>query len=391
MRHQQNGILIRGGNFLRDGNMGDKLMFHVVLSQARAAFPNARFAMAPCNGPYFDRSKHGLYQLLWPFSLRSVSGSMGHVVLSRYRESFGILLESELCAILDFTGYRYADIGMKQTRDMAQAIPRWRAFGAQSFFLPQAFGPFSDESLRQDMRTIAHNASLIFCRDSLSAEYVREVAEDESAIHIAPDITIPFIPDAISLDDRISGRLCIVPNLWMIERTSQDIANAYIDFLSFGVEIARDMHVNSCIVMHSRFQDHALAEQIQLRIGQQIPCIYEADPVRLKAILGQAKLILGSRYHALVGGMSQGVPTLGTSWAPKYKGLFSDFGCPELLLDPREGRQRLETLLPSLLSDRTERDMVINRLRTSAVALSRQVDCMWSTVLDRIRIHMPNV
>jgi len=58
--------------------------------------------------------------------------------------------------------------------------------------------------------------------------------------------------------------------------------------------------------------------------------IKRETPVRERG--GESRIAIGSRFHSLVGALSQGVPSIGTSWSHKYEMLFDEYGCPDMIL-----------------------------------------------------------
>ena len=52
-----------------------------------------------------------------------------------------------------------------------------------------------------------------------------------------------------------------------------------------------------------------------------------------KAVIARAKLVVSSRFHGVVSGLVEGVPTLSTSWSHKYDELLKEHGRPGNALD----------------------------------------------------------
>ena len=60
----------------------------------------------------------------------------------------------------------------------------------------------------------------------------------------------------------------------------------------------------------------------------------DEDGVTSKGFLGCCYANFGSRYHSLVSSLSQGTPSMGTSWAHKYEALFKEYHCDDNLISP---------------------------------------------------------
>ncbi len=57
------------------------------------------------------------------------------------------------------------------------------------------------------------------------------------------------------------------------------------------------------------------------------------DDMEVKAIIGRLKILVSLRFHGVVSGLSQGVPTFCTSWSHKYPELLKDYNVTDNLLD----------------------------------------------------------
>lgn len=311
-------ILLEGHHIRPDGNKGDELMLYTVMRRLRAADENVRLAVDPRMGSFIDRTRLGLYQALWPFSAMRLSTSVGYLVLQRYAETFGIVPESEVDWVLNFQGYRYADIGLHETRkDLAAARRRTKSGGTQYIYLPQAFGPFSDRALRKAAYELFSMARLICARDEQSREHLLDIGLPPSVVEVFPDITIAETVHAAEEGPQEEPVVCVIPNIWMIERTDRAQSEAYVDFLVFVCREVQRRGLVARLVNHAPFQDEPIAKRVADEVGGNVEVVCESDPRQVKATIGKSMFIVGSRYHALVAALSQSVPAIGTSWAHK--------------------------------------------------------------------------
>jgi colanic acid/amylovoran biosynthesis protein len=100
--------------------------------------------------------------------------------------------------------------------------------------------------------------------------------------------------------------------------------------------------------------------------------------VALKQYLGESHLVIASRFHALMGALSQGVPSIGTSWSHKYEMLFDEYGCPEMLLDVTADTEATRACVNRATAQhRTE---LVDRLHKHAREMRRQTESMWKYV-----------
>jgi polysaccharide pyruvyl transferase WcaK-like protein len=62
----------------------------------------------------------------------------------------------------------------------------------------------------------------------------------------------------------------------------------------------------------------------------------EHDQFRIKAVIGRCDFFIGSRMHACIAALSQGIPTVGVAYSRKFAGVFSSVGAGGWVVDGRE-------------------------------------------------------
>ena len=118
-----------------------------------------------------------------------------------------------------------------------------------------------------------------------------------------------------------------------------------------------------CILVHQR-EDRSLAKALQESFGGRVP-VFDPPPLQAKGILASCRAVVGSRYHALVGALSQGTPVLGTGWTHKYRALFQDYSCEECLIERLDSETELEERL-GLITNDASREGLVDKLQAGA-------------------------
>jgi len=352
-------------------------MLQVVIGRLPSPDNHRRLVAKATPHSYLRRAQLGMHQLLWPSEWRRPIRSATGMALRRYRDTFGIVTEQELDAVIDFMGFRYGDIGHRETLLAERETTRWKQYGAKVIFLPQAFGPFTKPRLKRAMQRIAANSLLLCPRDEASEGYLRDIVSDQHTVMRAPDITIATQPS-----HKIGASmpwLGIIPNIWMVERTDKAIATRYFQFLGEMSKLAAAAGLIPKIVLHAPVQDMRLLARLREVVTTDCEVIIGSDGMQMKALIAKCSLVVGARYHGLVAAMSQGVPTLGTSWSHKYNGLFNDFECPDMLVRPDISRDECKRVFKRMLTDAPA---IRSRLLASTERLTGQVECMWDRVRD---------
>ena len=59
------------------------------------------------------------------------------------------------------------------------------------------------------------------------------------------------------------------------------------------------------------------------------------DQNEIKYMIGQCDFFIGSRMHACIAALSQGIPAVSIAYSNKFKGVLGSIGCAEMVVDPR--------------------------------------------------------
>ena len=297
---------------------------------------------------------------------------------SQVPRRFGAASAEALGALLDCSGFAYGDAwSPRRMHRRAGYYARLRQDGVRIVFLPQAFGPFERPEMREAAERLFALADLIYARDADSLAHLQGLDLPRRVrLDRAPDIT-HLLEGRPPRDAGWTDRVAIVPNARMIDRTPPERAAAYLDFLARAAELARAEGCAPHVVIHES-NDGAIVAALNDRLAAPMP-IHDADAPATKGLLGACRAVVGSRYHALVGALSQAVPVIGTSWSHKYDRLFEEYGHGDFLLRPESDGERLEARLRAVLRH-PDRSALVARLGAAATAQKSRVRAMWDGV-----------
>ncbi|HEY3487886.1 MAG TPA: polysaccharide pyruvyl transferase family protein, partial [Gammaproteobacteria bacterium] len=209
-----------------------------------------------------------------------------------------------------------------------------------------------------------------------------EVVGEQSKIRIAADFT-NLVEGKVPTDfDPAKQRICIVPNQRMLDKTGKAESEAYLPFMINCTKYLLERGAKPFILLHEGAEDVVLAQRIAKAAGN-IPILQEDDSLKIKGILGLCQGMLGSRFHGLVGALSQGVPALATGWSYKYQMLFEDYGFNEGLLDARAEMDEVKRKL-NLIIDPVSRAGIKKTILERSAALKRSTENMWCQIFNVI-------
>ena len=226
-------IEIREAGFV---NKGAELMLHASLQKLQEAFPEATFTVTPTpesgSHPYSRYSLLGLKPKAFIWRKGIPFGDLASLIPGRLREMFGVVLDKEVDVVIDASGFSYTDqFGETTSKNLALYAKRWQKNETKVILLPQAFGPFKNGNIQNYVQEFTKYSDLIFARDDVSFKYLTELSPQAKNIQQCPDFTNLVQGTLPKGWDTEANRVCIVPNYRMIDKTSAEESQAYLDFM----------------------------------------------------------------------------------------------------------------------------------------------------------------
>ena len=133
-------------------NKGSEMMLLTILEQLKDQ--NIKFVITPQLGSceYAFYSRLGLYPKIW-FRYKGFQfGKFGKFIPKKLRDLYGMVIDEEIDMILDASGFAYSSHwGDYPTKIMAEESKRWKKMGKKIILMPQAFGPFENDTIKQYM------------------------------------------------------------------------------------------------------------------------------------------------------------------------------------------------------------------------------------------------
>ncbi len=359
-------------------NKGAELLLVAVQQQLKTAFPNVQLAVSASFGDFTERARYGL-RLVLPETPKRRWWLAGRLMPSVFREHLGLVMESDVDAVLDASGFAFGDqLGAKRVTEFAHNVQRWKRQGKPVILLPQALGPFENPEVRDAFGEVMQSADMVFARDDISFQHASRLISSGEKLRQSPDFTnLVQRPANDDLDERKFDSL-LVPNFQMIAKGTAGRADQYVPFLARCYQQLEAQGLSVAVLLHDDRKDARLIDPLRRELKHDFVVTSERDPLRLKAILGTARLVVGSRFHALVGALSQGVPSVAAGWSHKYETLLAEYDSRDATLPVDADGREIGDLFGSIMGDWEARQAAVaaaaERLRESA----RQ---MWKVVI----------
>lgn len=376
-------VKIVGGNF---DNHGDHLMLIAAVSALRMMKPQP-LIVSGIRGfdTYLDRAKLGLYQSLWQRRGLRISSLVGEPILRRYGRPFGIVADQDVNAVLDMSGYAYADRwGPENVKHRLREYALFKKRSKPIIFLPQAFGPFSPDGVVAPLaKSLLQFATRVYARDRSSFDAVVGLTGARS-VTIAPEfsqVVKPIVPEEF---ERMGEKtIALVPNIQMVKQGGAESFEEYIQFLSRVTREIAALGWLPFVIQFSRSADLALITEFN-RLHPEIPVLRSDDPLTVKLAIGRCYGAVCSRYHALVSALSQGVPAMATSWSHKYTEFLADYGIPNNVLAVSVSDEELRERLMSAFDH--NREVIVSQLKSHAQQACRLIHAMWCEVAQALGV-----
>lgn len=303
-------------------------------------------------------------------------------------EPYGLAKKESINVILDAGGFQFGDQwAYRYSKESNQRIYKYyksyKRQGSKIIFLPQAFGPFKQALSLDRIKFAAEFADLIYAREQTSYNYLKEIFGTDERIRLAPDFTILIEPLAHNkLVESSANGVCLIPNTRMTDKTDSTIANSYQQYLLETAEMILSRNEKLVLLNHEGDGDWKLIQSIQQKLGgnnSQIIALNNLNALEVKAVIGSCKLLITSRFHGLVSGLNQQIPSLCTSWNHKYEELLNDYEVPDNILDTTDKKSYISKIDNALTKpkDYTPKPETINQLKN-------KTEKMWQEILQMI-------
>lgn len=229
--------------------------------------------------------------------------------------------------------------------------------------LPQTIGPFRSPLARLLARAIVRRCALVYSRDKAGLRHAERLCgqrRSDGRVRFCYDMAFAVEPAASSARRRralhalarrrplvgvnISGLLYIGG---YTRRNMFGLKADYADLVGRIVESLLRRHEGEIVLVPHVFGEHNAEsdEAACRRMYQRLRGLPGAERVHLpplpydqrevKVLIGRCELFVGSRMHACIAALSQGVPAVGIAYSRKFAGVMETLGMESLVIDLR--------------------------------------------------------
>lgn len=211
--------------------------------------------------------------------------------------------------------------------------------------VPQTYGPYTNRILEKWAVKLIRNARLVYSRDELSAQIIKE--RYGMNINVSSDMAfkLPYNKKIYQFKtDKIRIGINISSLLWDSEWSKDNYFNIKINYQEFHSTLIEylisvgkyEIHIIPHVIdlehSDSRENDYRVCLEIGEKYGSNIIVAYPfRTPIEAKSYISNMDIFIGSRMHATIGAISSGVATIPFSYSRKFEGLFGNLNYPYII------------------------------------------------------------
>ena len=225
---------------------------------------------------------------------------------------------------------------------------------------PQTYGPFKSPFARWLARFLLVRSSVVIARDKRSQRVAQGLLGEGHEVHLSPDVAFSLAvtrPSAIALEPAPSSPrsgsvigLNVNGLMYHGGYTRDNMFGLQLNYATFLTELVTSLLAEHdgelWLVPHtfappgnvesdqdaSRLLRESLPTALQARVRI---VAAEYDHHEIKGVIGATDFFIGSRMHACIAALSQGVPCVGVAYSMKFEGVFESVGMGEWVVDGR--------------------------------------------------------
>ena len=210
--------------------------------------------------------------------------------------------------------------------------------------LPQTYGPFKNKVVLQKSKKLLDKAKVIFCRDSMSYDYVKKISRNRN-VDLTTDMAFMLPYDSkkyfiskskINIGINISGLLIRggfnSKNQFGLNFDYSEYIDEVLNYLSQDDKYC--IHLIPHVIgvgNNARDDDYKSCEAYKIKFPNCILTQAFDNPIDAKSYISNMDCFIGARMHSTIASFSSGVATIPFSYSRKFEGLFNDLKYPYII------------------------------------------------------------
>jgi colanic acid/amylovoran biosynthesis protein len=225
---------------------------------------------------------------------------------------------------------------------------------------PQTYGPYKSPVARFLAAFLLRRSSVIIARDKESRKIAQALVGAGKTVLLSPDVAFSLEsirPGQVELDPPLGGPtpggvigLNVNGLMYHGGYTRNNMFGLKLHYAAFlpvlVVALLKESTGELWLVPHTFAPDgdvesdpdasRKLREALPPEFRTRVRIVHrEYDQYEIKGVIGQCDFFVGSRMHACIAALSQGIPCVGVAYSMKFAGVFESVGMEEWVVDGR--------------------------------------------------------
>lgn len=272
--------------------------------------------------------------------------------------------------------------------------------------LPQTYGPFESTIAERIARFIMMRATQLLSRDRDSIEVIHEILGTKGKnkdILFCPDVAFVLDsakPKEMDISPTLVQSSCtpliglnISSLLYIGGFTHDNMFDLKVDYKEFVNILLRALmeqtNADVLLVPHVFWSDsewdeiqvcREVSELVERKHRKRIHLVMRPyDQNQTKGIIGLCDFFIGSRMHACIAALSQGIPTVGLAYSKKFRGVFQTIGAERYVMDMRQ--KGPEEIIETIMNSFEQRNSIAENLKATIPEAQKQIRDIFEQIL----------
>lgn len=281
---------------------------------------------------------------------------------------------------------------------------------------PQTYGPFKSALARRMTAYLLKRSSVVVARDLQSQRVAQDLAGPSVTVQISPDVAFsldPRPPAQLQLSAALDGQVRngglellraqggtlvgfnVNGLMYHGGYTRKNMFGLKLDYRSYLLATLRKLtqQPNCTVVLipHTFARSGSVESDpdASRAVMKELPaeaagrCFLlegDYDCQEVKAVIGQCDFFIGSRMHACIAALSQGIPTVGVAYSRKFAGVFQSVGVEHCVIDGEsvDSEQAVEQTMSIFAGRERDRSALKERVAAARGKLREVFDAIAS-------------
>lgn len=296
------------------GNKGAEAMLEILTKKLSQNYGNIEFVFESLNGKEnyknFKEQKFNFEIIL--FNAKKI--------FSPYSSNL-----KEIDYVIDIGGLAYTDKSLKA--NLRSFIKHFSIISRRKklIFFTQDFGPANKFHTKFLGNIIFSFSKKIFARSTFTKNTLLNSfrINENKILGPFPDSTLLLKDSSIENIIRDENYVIISPSAVVYNSKKEEYINLIDNLINHISKNSKVYLLVHSFTKNASSSDSFVIDEI-LKINKNaIKINSDLNPIILKKVLSEAKYVISSRYHVIVGAMSSNVPAIAIGWNEKYKSFLS--------------------------------------------------------------------